>query len=379
MGIGNWLGIGNWFRSLWRRFLLALLVPVALLAVLAILSRAGQISPTAAVATAALLFAVALLGMFYYQGRAIGRLESRRTEQVAEIDRARESAEREKMQLQSALAHAQTLLEEERAKKRETDVRLQRERGRFLSITNLQPILDVGVLEVTFNITEAYDIECDENRNLVDFHVAWHRHAGDSEEEAEEEEEQEGEPRKPQYRFLGALTTEFTGRFGFDLHKVRAEFDDTSGVVRSLMPSLEFLGPKTFSASDWVFSYMLRRGGFFGDLWMVATESEYNQWEKEIRSRLQAQLHERLRKGPSGPDKFLSKSLEQLGIKIVHALVIATTGLESNAVQSLSGPGKPLLDLIRDLAARESATQSNAVSGLLPTEQKLLPASGAGL
>jgi hypothetical protein len=382
------MGIGDWLRSLWWRLLLALLVPVVLLAVLAILSWAGQISGTAAAVTAALLFAVALLGMFYYQGRAIGRLESGKPEKVAEIERARESAEREKTQLQSALAEVQTLLEEERTKRRETDVRLQRERGRFLSVTNLQPILDVGVMEVTFNITEAYDLAYDKNWNFVTGVVMQHPHEDDSEKEEKEGEgkEQEAECGEPKYRFLGALTTEFTGRFGFDLHKVRGEFDDRAGVVRFLIPSLEFLGPKSFSASEWGFSYMLRQGGIGGDLWLLA-ESGSNPEEtrkcsgkeKEICYELQADLHNRLRKGAAGPDKCLSKSLERLGTTIVHALMLGTTGIESSAVESLSGPGKPLLELIRDLAARESEVQGMGSMPRLPEAAKSFPANRDGM
>jgi len=372
----------SWFRKLKQKLFWAFLVPVALLGVVAIISLASQISTTAAGVTAAFLFLVALLGMFYYQGRILGRLESGKPREVIEIKRALEAAERKNVELQADL-------EKERARRQEIALRLERERERFLSITNFQPILDIGVLEVTFKITEAYDLLYGYNKYYYwPLSAGGARYNNENDLEGEENEEEEGEEsdeRDAEYladhfewelvRFLGALTTTFTGRFGFDLRKVQGEFDEKSGVVRFLMPPLEFLGTKSFPASEWVFSYVLRRGGFFRDRWFLNTEGEYAQFEKETRARLQAEFHERLRKGPPVPD--LSKSLEQLGTKIVQALVIGTTGFKSTVTDSLSGPGKPLLQLIRDLVSKDLSLQSRDISNLLPDVKMSDSRSGA--
>jgi len=203
----------------------------------------------------------------------------------------------------------------------------------------------------------------------------------------DEEESSEGDDEveaaagpKAKYIFNGAVTADFTGRFGFDLRNVQAEFDEGTHTIRFTMPPIGFLGTKSFCAFQWIFSHVLALHKplplLDSEYWWLSRDADCLTREKAFCESLEHDLAARLTSSPPGPVRAVSKSLEQLGIKIVQALLSGATGYASNPVESLPGPGKALPDLILELSAKESAVQSTDVPAQLPGEQKSLPVSG---
>jgi len=351
------------FTRLKRILLLCVLAPMAVVLVLALLLVMAQVSWSTAAVLAALILLLALVGFSFYGGKWSG-------EQALKIK-----------ELQKAEEEQRSKLEEERAKREESAIVLERERGRSLIATSFEVIMDLGVLEVPFRMTESYDLCYDKNGHLLPdkSHRALQQDReypidGDTESESDQGKRV---PSGEQYRrFVGAHTAKFTGRFGFDFRKVRAEYDHQKRDISFVMPAMEFRGISDFPTIEWDFSCVLEWYGY-DRYWWEPTSGEAREWKEKKSNELRTEILQRLKKSPYGLGGFLAKPLEQLGIQILRAFVKGATDCQSTAVQQLKGEGKPLLDLCRDLtgstlsAKRQESLPQPLARDALPAPERL--------
>jgi len=217
------------------------------------------------------------------------------------------------------------------------------ERSKRVKVSNIQPILEMVILEAECEVTKVFDRYFDkDNEEII--------------EDLEAGREKEGStPRKRTKRFLGALTAKFKAKYGVDLRKVQVKPAEEAKTiyVAGAAPSFSGLG-KPYPQMRWEGSVGLH-------LWLGSWSIDDNslKLESTCREKYRIAMEESLQNGPEQLE-WVKEPLKK-NVKLLLKMMIAPPDYNVELVENADKGFTPLFEYM------------GAKLGLQGPDQLLLP------
>jgi len=222
-------------------------------------------------------------------------------------------------------------LHQDRDRLRET---LDAERSKPVKVLNIQPILDISVLEADCEIIRFFDRWYNQEGKLM----------SDSEKASLAEKNE-----RPVKRFIGALTARFKAKYGIEFHKVQVCDDAETRTLCVLGAQPGFRGISAYPQSNWE-----------GCLGLVAGVWGWNddvKFEGEMKQKLREEMDTGLMNGPEQLE-WVKKPLTQ-NIQRLFETMFAPPGYQVKLLEATEGAGdKRFLPFWEYLQRREDGEQT---------------------
>lgn len=214
---------------------------------------------------------------------------------------------------------------------------LEEARKRKLKVLNVQPILELSVLEADCQITECFDLVFDKNGEII----TWN---DDPNPEVKYEECWGdiifGSKKK---RFIGTLTVKFTARYGIKMQNLRVRLSDANKTVLVEGAEPSYTGSKGFPETYWKGCVTLREqwdGIWISDEEAVPLESPCKDFCRGI-------MEESLKNGPEELE-WLKRPLQNT-IRHLLQMMITPQGYSVEFVEKIEGQSVPFFEYAADL------------------------------
>jgi hypothetical protein len=195
---------------------------------------------------------------------------------------------------------------------------------RKLQLLNVQPILELGILEADCQISRCFDLCIDKNGRLID-------------------EKTEEKPKglsaimvalfgQERRRFIGTLTVNFTARYGVDMQSLRIQRNDRSKTISVEGGQPTYLGSKGFPRTVWEGCVALREQTI-DETWIA--DDEAVKIESPCKDICRNWMEEDLKNGPESLEWL--KSPLQNTVKHLLQMMIAPEGYSVEFVNKIEG------------------------------------------
>ena len=294
--------IRKWLRKHWKTGIFIVLFAMGLGMMFVASFRLRGAELVTVLVVAGILMAFAYIKMVF--DSAVGRrIKEKESQDLA----------REKDELVEEVARLKTELDDEHNKK--------------VKVLNIQPILEMGILEAECEVTRFFDRYFDK----------------DDKEIGESALEQKGpEPRKPVKRFLGALTSKFKAKYGIDLRKVQIKRLEQAKTMYVAGAEPSFRGVQGFPVTDWKGSVGLH---YWWGSWSIDEDSQ--KLESECKEKYRVSMERSLENGPEQLE-WVKEPLKK-HVRLLLKMMIAPEGYNVELVENADEGFTPLFDYLRDL------------------------------
>lgn len=238
--------IGNWLRRHWKTAVLVGIFVIGLAMMFGGAFRLRGVELVTVLVVAGILMAFAYIKMTFDSA----------------VERARKARE------------SQDLANE----KDELAKELEWERSKRVKVLNIEPILEMGILEAECEVTKFFDRYFDKDDKEVGESVLEQKGPG---------------PRKLVKRFLGALTAKFKAMYGIDIQKVQVKCDHQAETFHVANAEPSFRGVRGYPQTGWEGSVGLHRS--WGS-WVIDEASE--KLESACREKYREAVEKSLKNGP---------------------------------------------------------------------------------
>jgi len=214
---------------------------------------------------------------------------------------------------------------------------LEESRNRKLQVLNVQPILELGILEADCQITECFDLVFDKNGEIITWNdvpdpdVKYKESWGDIILGAKKQ------------RFIGTLIVKFTARYGVDMQNLKIRCDDDTKTVYVEGAEPSYLGSKGFPETCWKGCVNLREqweGNWIADDEAVRIESPCKDMCRSI-------MEESLKNGPENLE-WLKQPLQNT-VKHLLQMMVALPGYSLVLVEKIEGDSMPFFEYTASL------------------------------
>ena len=194
------------------------------------------------------------------------------------------------------------MLEEKDQAYRELELKHQESTVQPLKIKDIQPILDMGILEVDFELTKYFDQQYKGDYSTKDINT-FKRVLPSSKERGD-------------LRFIGGLRAKFRARYGFDLLTMKVKEDTTYKKFYVSGVDPVFKGTTDFPQLAWEGSIML---GFSIANQRWQCNPEFDKIESDLKEELRKSLQNRLKTGPEELN-FIKNPLQEHIRRLIQGL-----------------------------------------------------------
>jgi hypothetical protein len=224
-------------------------------------------------------------------------------------------------------------------------------RGRKLQLLNVQPILELGILEADCQITECFDLLIDKQGNIV------------TEDSCKEPKGiisafwdgiLEGWFGKGRTRFIGTLKLKFPARYGISLQNLKIRRDDIGKIVYvgGAEPTYQCLG-KTFPQTSWEGCIVLREQ--WDGNW--STEDAAIAIESPLKDACRKSMEDSLKNGPEDLE-WLKQPLQNT-IRHLLQMMIVPQGYSLELVDEIEGESKSFFEYAAELGLEKPRLEGN--------------------
>ncbi len=232
------------------------------------------------------------------------------------------------------LQKAEKLKEENRQLlERETilNQQLEEARNKKLQVLNVQPILELGILEADCQISQCFDLLIDKNGGIVTGET-------DGEPEGFVSTFLEGLLGQRRKRFIGTFTVKFTARYGVDMQNIRIRCDDQTKTVYVEGAEPSYLGSKDFPETYWEGCVTLREQA--DEDWIA--DDEATRIESPCKDMCRSIMEESLKNGPKNLE-WLKRPLQNT-VKHLLQMMIAPPGYSLKFINKIEEESVPFFE-----------------------------------
>ena len=222
---------------------------------------------------------------------------------------------------------------------------LEEARKKKLQVLNVQPILELGILEADCQIAQCFDFFIDKNGEII------------TEESGKEPSGiigafVEGLLGERRTRFIGTLNVKFTARYGIKIQNLKIRCDDNSKTVYVEGAEPTYLGTRDFPQTFWEGCVVLREQ--WDETWIA--DDKAVSLESPCKDICRKSMEESLKNGPE--DLEWLKNPLQNTVRHLLQMMITPQGYSIEFVEEIEGESVPFFEYAGSLGLDKPRLES---------------------